>query len=686
METEASPKTQVLVQSIFFALFFGFTAWSLGMLVNRFALLDHSWAVFWPVNGVIVALLLSKQRRAWPLLLFSILCGTTISQTLIGGGWRSAAIGAGMNAIEVLIAASILPQFSNLPQWLREPHLVYRFLLGAFVLGPGASGLLSALYYHHQDPSVSFVHVFEAWSLARALGMASTIPLVLAVCRRSAWEFSKPLSAGRTLLMLGLMAGTTIGVFAQGQYSLLFILFPVLGLVMFYSGFVGAMMAIELICVISIYLTMHHMGPVVAGTSTDHRVLFVQLFLSYVVMLGFPVSVLLAERRAFALKITNRERQYRLLAESSRDVIILTDFQGVREFVSPACNEILGYSPEELMGQHFSDGVHPDDHAMCNSILQDIKLSLSSSEVLIYRTLAKNGEYVWVEGRLRAITDEVSGDVTGCLITLRDITEHKRLQRKLEEACTKLEHQASFDALTNVANRRRFDDIFEQEWRRAAREAQPLALMLIDIDNFKTYNDEHGHPAGDECLRAVAHVLATHARRPGDLVARYGGEEFAVLLPSTDLRGSCELGERIRKAVEALRLPTSVSSEIPATDKDEDTETTHDAAPRYGRYSDKAAAASGSYLDDSQRTVTRTRDMLDDPTVEKSASASVFITSISVGCAAVIPGGVDGPSTLIEEADRALYLAKANGRNRVEAKPGPRPVSLTSAAENAVFA
>ena len=617
METEASPKIQVLVQSIFFALFFGFAAWSLGMLVNRFALIDHSWAVFWPLNGVITALLLSKKRRAWPLLLFCILCGTTVSQAWIGGGWSSAVAGALINAVEILIAASILPQFSNLQQWLREPQLVYRFLLGAFVLGPGASGLLAALYYHHLDPSLSFVHVFEAWGLARALGMASTIPLVLAVCRRSAWQFSKPWSAGRTLLMLGLMAGTTIGVFAQAQYSLLFVLFPVLGLVMFYSGFVGAMMAVELICVISVYLTMHHMGPVVAGTSNDHRVLFVQLFLAYVVMLGFPVSVLLAERRAFALKITNRERQYRLLAESSRDVIILTDFSGVREFVSPACNEVLGYTPEELMGQHFSDGVHPDDHAMCNSILQDIRLSLSSSEVLIYRTLAKNGDYVWVEGRLRAITDEVSGDITGCLITLRDITEHKRLQRKLEEACTTLEHQASFDALTTVANRRRFDAMFDQEWRRAQREFQPLALLLIDVDDFKAYNDGNGHQAGDECLRLIAQTLGSYARRPGDLVARYGGEEFAVLLPMTDLNGACVLAEKIRIAVELLKMPHA-------------------------------------------QTHPRTHG---------------GVATISIGAAAAIPMPDAVPASLVEDADRALYLAKANGRNRIEAKPGPRPVS-----------
>jgi diguanylate cyclase (GGDEF)-like protein/PAS domain S-box-containing protein len=644
METEATtPRAQVLVQSLFFALFFGVLAWLLDSIVTKFALLDHSWAVFWPLNGVTTALLLSKKRKAWPLLLFFVTCATTISQALGPDGWREAAIDSLLNAVEVLIAASILPQYANLAQWLREKHLIARFFLGAFLLGPGASGLLAAFYYHAKHPDIHFWHIFHTWALADALGMASTIPLVLAVCRRSVWQFSKPWSSARTVLMLALTAATTIGVFAKAEYTLLFLLFPVLALVMFYTGFVGAMMAIELICVISVYLTLHQKGATVLGGGTDHRVLFVQLFLSYVVMLGFPVSVLLAERRAVALKLSSRERQYRLLAESSRDIIILTDFNGVREFVSPACVEILGFDPHDLVGQHFSDGMHEEDIAVCNSTLQDLRLGLASNAVLIYRTLMRTGEYVWVEGRLRAITDEISGDVCGCLVTLRDISEHKRLQQELEEACTKLEHQASFDALTNVANRRRFDDIFDQEWRRAAREAQPLALMLIDIDNFKNYNDLHGHPAGDACLRAVAQTIAAHARRPGDLVARYGGEEFAVLLPLTDLRGSCELGEKIRLAVQSLEL------ELPAQDVSVQDPTVQEAVGQ-------------------------------EPGQEQSAGPEKVRITISIGCASIVPGGEAGLPGLVEEADRALYLAKANGRNRVEAKPGPRPVISISSA------
>ena len=614
MNLENSPKAQVAVQSLFFLMVFGALGWTLDTLFLKFGLLDHSWAVFWPLNGVTGALLLTRRRQAWPLLLATISAATWTGHVLAGSGWEAAGFDTLINAVEVVIAASILPQFITLEYWLREPNLVYRFILGTFVAAPGAAGLLAALRFHY-GAAVPFWHAFHVRAMADALGMASTLPLVLALSNRASWRFTEPLLTLRTGLMLVLMAGTTVGVFAEAQYSLLFVLFPVLAMVMFFTGFIGATLAIELICIISVALTLHHGGIAALGGDPEHRVLFLQLFLSYVILMGFPVSVLLAERRAFAHKLQNRERQYRLLAESSRDVIVLTDLEGKRDFVSPACLEVFGFEPDDLQGLHFHEGIHEDDRALCDSTLQDIRLSLTSSAVLTYRSLTREHGYIWVEGQLRAITDEASGDVTGCLVTLRDITEHKRLQKDLQDACAKLERQASFDALTDVANRRRFDSIFDQEWRRAAREAQSLALLLLDIDHFKSYNDLHGHPAGDECLRQVAAVINALARRPGDLVARYGGEEFIAVLPATDLKGSCELGEKIREAVAQLQLEL----------------------PTGGR----------------------------------------GCTTISIGCAAIVPDvGVD-PLTLIEEADRALYLAKANGRNRVEAKPGPRPVRLS---------
>jgi GGDEF domain-containing protein len=116
------------------------------------------------------------------------------------------------------------------------------------------------------------------------------------------------------------------------------------------------------------------------------------------------------------------------------------------------------------------------------------------------------------------------------------------LTRKLDTANQELTRLTSLDGLTGLANRRHFDETIQREWRRAARYKRPLALALVDVDNFKQYNDTYGHLAGDECLKNVANALLAVSRRPSDLVARYGGEEFALVLPETDCR--CAQGGR----------------------------------------------------------------------------------------------------------------------------------------------
>jgi diguanylate cyclase (GGDEF)-like protein len=118
-----------------------------------------------------------------------------------------------------------------------------------------------------------------------------------------------------------------------------------------------------------------------------------------------------------------------------------------------------------------------------------------------------------------------------------------------------LHEMAHTDTLTRLANRRRFDEVLAHELARAARGNTPLALILLDIDYFKKFNDHYGHPAGDACLQAVGRLLAGQVNRNDDLAARYGGEEFAVILPHTDLAGASAVAERMRGEIMALGMP-----------------------------------------------------------------------------------------------------------------------------------
>jgi diguanylate cyclase (GGDEF)-like protein len=182
--------------------------------------------------------------------------------------------------------------------------------------------------------------------------------------------------------------------------------------------------------------------------------------------------------------------------------------------------------------------------------------------------------------------------------------ERKRLAGELHHTNERLARLAALDGLTNIANRRSFDDRFAQEWNRAIRYRQPLALAMIDLDHFKQYNDLYGHFAGDRCLRAVADALAQHVHRPEDFVARFGGEEFALLLPHTAADGALEVVERVREAILALGIQ-------------------HQGNPWH------------------------------------------WVTA-SIGYSVVVPTYSDGQSGLLQLADAALYLAKSKGRNRVE--------------------
>ncbi len=134
------------------------------------------------------------------------------------------------------------------------------------------------------------------------------------------------------------------------------------------------------------------------------------------------------------------------------------------------------------------------------------------------------------------------------------------LKMELERKNKELETISCRDGLTGVLNRRGFDDYLAKEWLRASREGNELGLVLIDVDNFKAYNDNYGHQAGDECLRRVASAFGISLKRPSDIVARYGGEEFALILPETGVRGSLMLAETLRIAVESLRITHDYSS------------------------------------------------------------------------------------------------------------------------------
>jgi diguanylate cyclase (GGDEF)-like protein len=137
----------------------------------------------------------------------------------------------------------------------------------------------------------------------------------------------------------------------------------------------------------------------------------------------------------------------------------------------------------------------------------------------------------------------------------RKVEELLVLKAQLEEANQQLKELSRTDVLTGLANRRHFKEMLATEWRRALRNGHFLALIMADLDAFKSFNDTYGHLAGDDCLQKIAVALRSPLMRPSDLVARFGGEEFVILLPGTDLEGGAFIAEAIRRDVEKLAIP-----------------------------------------------------------------------------------------------------------------------------------
>lgn len=246
------------------------------------------------------------------------------------------------------------------------------------------------------------------------------------------------------------------------------------------------------------------------------------------------------------------EHRYRLLADHSGDAIICVGMDGVRRYVSPAFATMTGWSIEENTGQEWAHFVHPEDHAAVRNIGQTLWASVDQA-IATYRYVCKDGSHLWVEAHFALVPASRFAEAH-FVATIRDISARKFAEGRLEAANRDLEVQARTDDLTGLANRRRFGEVLELEWRRSARNAMPLSLLMIDVDHLKTYNAHFGHQQGDQVLQGVAAAIAQFARRPGDLAARCGGEKIALVLADTDAFGAAEIAETVRATIQRLGI------------------------------------------------------------------------------------------------------------------------------------
>lgn len=290
-------------------------------------------------------------------------------------------------------------------------------------------------------------------------------------------------------------------------------------------------------------------------------------------------------------------------------LVSATDPDGQIIMVNDKFCETSGYSREELLGQDhriINSGVHP------NTLFDELWATIKSGNIWHGEICdrAKNGTLYWVDSTIVPLKNE-DGEIERYISVRLDVTERKRhsaeitkAYQELTKANGQLEQLSRTDGLTNIANRRYFDETLLNEISRQSRQQSPLTLILCDLDYFKEYNDTYGHQAGDVCLQKIAQVINSAFPRSCDLVARYGGEEFAIILPDVDKKAALMLAERLCANVKKLKLPHS--------------------------------------------------------------SGINKVVTLSAGITSLIPDNNITMYMIIDQADKALYTAKEKGRNNVQ--------------------
>lgn len=320
----------------------------------------------------------------------------------------------------------------------------------------------------------------------------------------------------------------------------------------------------------------------------------------------------ITERKQAEEALLESEEKYRSILNASPDDITITDLEGRILMVSPASKRMFGYEQnyEGFIGMLLTDFIVPEEIEIAKAnIVQMYKGGHQRPNE--YHGVRKDKSIFDIEVNSGFISNS-NGQPFKMVFIIRDITERKLAEQKIQQLVQQLEIERntaqlnSFtDSLTGLANRRYFDEVLETEFYRLKRTRSKLSLIMLDVDNFKKFNDTYGHIAGDDCLRQIGNVLKTIVGRVSDIVARYGGEEFVIILPETEGKGAIALAERIRKTVEELAISNSAS--------------------------------------DIANSIT-----------------------VSIGVVTVSTTGLVSPEQIVTLADEALYCAKKEGRNRIE--------------------
>ncbi|MBC7736112.1 MAG: diguanylate cyclase [Candidatus Saccharibacteria bacterium] len=346
--------------------------------------------------------------------------------------------------------------------------------------------------------------------------------------------------------MLILTVATGVAVFVQHHYPLLFLPIMPMMLLTVRKGQLGTALGVVAMAVVGTISTSVGLGPMslIHGSATE-QALFLQFYLAFSMILLLPLAADLEKRRKSKQRLLDSEAMYRMMTDRSGDILFNITVDGLIQYVSPSITKVVGHTPEAMAGMPARAMMHEDDRVVAAAVNHRALSRPNETFVYEYRALTASGVYIWFEAHNRATVDD-SGMVTGVISAARDISK-----RKLNEL--DLANAANTDPLTGLSNRRVFDDKLRRALSAPRPRSVPACLAIVDIDFFKRVNDTHGHPAGDEVLKAVA-ATCKLTLRGDDITARMGGEEFGLILWGLRSNDAGALCERLRETVAALHV------------------------------------------------------------------------------------------------------------------------------------
>ena len=525
-------------------------------------------ATVWIAAAIPVAALAPMPRRHWWPTIIACWIGGYIAIGIFGLGWIAAIAMAPINVAEGVLGAYILQAIKRHDSYLDTPENVGIFGLAACLLPSAATGFPAALVVSLTSV-MQFGDAYRMWVAGHALGTLTFAPILTLLMSGEIAASLRDASARRRIesgvLLLAMIVIAAL-VFSQQRAPLLFL--PTLPLIIMTlrRDRAHTALAIVILAVVGGALTLIGRGPTIlmAGTTSDHAQLF-QIYLAVTVVTFLPVAADLLQRKQLFRRLMESEARYKLITESSTDIILTLNVDGTVRYASPSLREITGYDPAMLIGKRPDELINGPDARAANAAYARAFANPQSTAILEYRAIIASGEIKWFEAHTRGIFD-ASGNPSGWVSAIRDISQRKSLELRLA-------HAAATDSLTGLANRRAFDAVMDRKIddRRANRGQSCIAIF--DIDFFKRVNDQHGHAVGDLVLESFAKA-AQSVLRAGDHLARMGGEEFGVIMDGADLRQAERICDRLRETVaqsvtitpEGDRIAITVSAGIASID------------------------------------------------------------------------------------------------------------------------